>query len=377
MKIKERIYLVVLLKMKTRKIKLFDPFIDEKEEKEVTKILRSGFWASGSGTRNVTKFETLFNRYIGSDECVAVNSGTAALHLALSLLDIRGKEVILPSFSFVSTAHAVIYNGGKPVFVDVKEDSLCIDTESIKKNINEKTKVVLPVHFAGFPCDIEEISDLCNNHKLELVEDAAHAVGTKFSGKKIGSHGVAVCFSFHPIKNLAMPNGGAITLNSKKAQKFKKNLNSLRWCGISDRKMWTYDVKNLGWNFYMNEISAGIGIQQLKKIEWMNKIRKEIAKKYSENLVFDTKIPFNKDCCYHIFWILVKNRNRFMKKMLKKGIETGIHYLPIHKMSYYNSKKTLRKTERASSQIVSLPIHPNLTKEEVEWIIKWGNEYSS
>jgi len=360
-----------------RNIKLFDPHIDTKEEEEVINILKSKFWASGSGTGKVKKFEDMFNQYIGSKECVAVNSGTAALHLALSLSDIQGKEVLLPSFSFVSTAHAIIYNGGKPIFVDVEKNSLCIDPDLIKKNITKKTRAILPVHYAGFPCKMKEILDLCNNYDLELIEDAAHAVGTKYSKKKIGTHGNAVCFSFHPVKNLAMPNGGAITLNSKQAKKHKKNLNSLRWFGIANRKKWTYDITNLGWNYYMNEISAGIGLQQLKKIDRINRSRKNTAKKYCQNLVIENKIPYNEDCSYHIFWILVKNRKKFMKKMQEKGIETGIHYLPIHKMSYYDSKKTLEQTERVASEIVSLPIHPNLTKEDVEWIIKWGNEFSS
>jgi perosamine synthetase len=362
--------------MSKKQIKLFHPLIDKNEEKEVIKILKSGFWASGSGTNNVAKFEKMFNQFIGSKDCIAVNSGTAALHLALSLSDIKGKEVILPSFSFASTAHAVIYNGGKPVFTDIEKETLCIDPDEIKKNISEKTRVILPVHYAGFPSKINEIFQMCDNHKLELIEDAAHAVGSKYSQKKIGSHGTAVCFSFHPVKNLAMPNGGAITLNNKQSKNQKKILNSLRWCGISDRKKETYDISNLGWNYYMNEISAGIGIQQLKKINRINKIRKKIARKYSQKLVFENKIPYNEDCSYHIFWILVKNRKRFMGKMKSKGIETGIHYLPIHKMTYYNSKKTLKNTEDVSSKIVSLPIHPNLSEEEIEWIIKWGNEYS-
>jgi len=227
--------------MVKKQIKLFDPFIDNSEINATIKTLRSHFWASGAGTNNVSKFEIQFRKFVGSKQCIAVNSGTAALHLALSLINLKGKEVILPSLSFVSTAHAVIYNGGKPIFVDVNKNNLCVDQESIEKSITSQTKIILPVHFAGMPCKMNEILKLCDEHKLILVEDAAHAAGSFYHNKRIGSHGDMVCFSFHPIKNLAMPGGGAITLNTKNFEKMKDLLNSRRWCGISNRQGVNYD----------------------------------------------------------------------------------------------------------------------------------------
>jgi len=262
-----------------KKIKLFDPVVGNEEEKALKKILHSGFWASGAGTGIVLEFEKKFNKYIGSKSCVAVNSGTAALHLALSLMNIKNREVIIPSLSFVSTAHAVVYNGGKPVFVDVDPETLCIDPKLIKKSITKKTRVVIPVHFGGMPCNLHEIQKICNQNNLSLVEDAAHASGTSYKNKKIGSHGNAVCFSFHPVKNLAMPTGGAITLNGKDSQVFNSFLKSDRWCGISNRRGSKYDVTSLGWNYYMNEFSATIGIEQLKKLDRMNSKRKKIVKR--------------------------------------------------------------------------------------------------
>ena len=194
-------------------IKLFDPSIDSKEIQISEKILKSKFWASGSGNGYVKKFEDKFQNYVHSKDCIAVNSGTAALHLALSLFDLKNKEVILPSLSFVSTAHAIIYNGAKPVFVDVEPKTLCIDPLAIDKSITKKTKLILPVHFGGMSCDLKQISEICSRNNISLVEDAAHAAGTKYNGGMIGSQSEAVCFSFHPVKNLAMPTGGAITLN--------------------------------------------------------------------------------------------------------------------------------------------------------------------
>jgi dTDP-4-amino-4,6-dideoxygalactose transaminase len=342
----------------------------------MNKILKSGFWASGSGTGYVQKFEEKFNDYIGSNACVAVNSGTAALHLALHLEDIKNKEVILPSLSFVSTAHAILYNGGKPIFVDVDPETLCLDSEQIEKTITKKTSVILPVHFGGMACDMSKISKISKDYKLTIIEDAAHAVGTKYLNKKIGKHGKYVCFSFHPVKNLAMPNGGAITINDKKFLSSVNFLKSMRWCGISNRKRTKYDITNLGWNYYMNELSAGIGIEQLKKLDKNNNKRKNIAKRYSKELDVEMKMQFQKNCSYHIFWIQVKNREQFMMKMKQGKIETGIHYLPIHKMSFYKKfSKKLEITEDASTKIVSLPIHPNLSENDVTRVIKSVNKF--
>lgn len=352
-----------------KKIKLFDPVIGQEEEKSILKILYSGFWASGSGIGKVKEFEQKFSKYVNSKNSVAVNSGTAALHLALSLLDIKNKEVIIPSLSFVSTAHAVLYNGGIPVFADIDEKSLNLQPESIEKCITKKTKVIVPVHFAGLPAELDKINKIASKNNLEVVEDAAHACGAKFQNKLIGSHSSLVCFSFHPVKNLAMPNGGLVALNHKKAEIWEKQLESLRWCGISDRKDAKYDVKSLGWNYYMNEFSAAIGLEQLKKLNKLNRKRQKIARRYFNELKINEKMPYDKNSVYHFYWILVKNRDEFRNKMKKKQIETGIHYEPIHKMKFYNKSKKLEKTDYVTKHIVSIPTHPNLNENEVSYII--------
>ncbi|AFS80028.1 glutamine--scyllo-inositol transaminase [Candidatus Nitrosopumilus koreensis AR1] len=353
-----------------KKIKLFEVNSDQQEKNVINQVLKSGFWASGSGVGNVNRFEEKFSKYIGSKFSVAVNSGTAALHLALSLIDLKNKEVILPSLSFVSTAHAVVYNGGRPIFADVDSKTLCIDPENIKSHISKKTRVILPVHFGGMACNLDTIKKICKDNNIILIEDAAHAAGASYKKKKIGVHGDAVCFSFHPVKNLAMPNGGAITLNNKSSLKSRKNLLTKRWCGISNRKGSTYDITELGWNYYMNEFSAAIGLKQLKKLDKVNKIRKKIAKRYCEEITVENKMPFNYECSYHLFWIRVKNREKFMKEMNRNGIETGIHYNPIHKMTFYAQKQKLKITEEVGKEIVSIPMHPNLTENNVDFIIK-------
>ena len=359
----------------SKQIKLFDPVINDDEVQAVVKVLKSRFWASGSGTGNVKKFERIFNKYIGSQNSLAVNSGTAALHLALSLCNIKNKEVILPSLSFVSTAHAVMYNGGKPIFADVDPTTLNIDPTSISDKISKNTKVILPVHFGGLSCDLNFIQKLCKDSGIFLLEDAAHATGSLYKGKKIGTHGSIVCFSFHPVKNLAMPTGGALSLNGKNSEHFEKSIRSLRWCGISNREGVDYDVSRLGWNYYMNEVSAAIGLEQLKKLDNLVSIKRNIAKRYSDELSVE-KMPFDEDCSYHMFWVKVKKRKQFMQKMTRIGIETGIHYKPIHKMTFYNSKQRLPNTESISGELVSIPIHANLSDSSVSKIIKYVNKFS-
>jgi len=359
-----------------KKIKLFDPVIGKNEENAIIKILHSHNWASGAGGGSVYQFEKKFSDFLGTKNCISVNSGTAALHLGLSLFDIKDKEVILPSLSFVSTAHAIIYNGGIPVFVDVDPKTLCIDPKEIEKAITKNTRVILPVHLGGIPCDLQKISKISKKFGLSIVEDAAHAAGAKYDGKKIGNHGNCVCFSFHPVKNLAMPSGGAITINSKNNKQFSKILKSKRWAGITGRKGSSYDVSNLGWNYYMNEFSAAIGIEQLKKLDKTNFQRKKIGKRYSKELEIEEKMPFDENGSYHFYWIQVKNRKNFMKKMSENKIETGIHYNPIHKMSLYNSKTILPITEKAGNRIVSLPTHPNLTDNDLNRIIKIVNKFA-
>ena len=339
----------------SKKIKLFDPFVDINEEKAITKVLRNHFWANGSGKGNVLKFEQLFKKYINSKDCIAVNSGTAALHLALSLFDIKNKEVILPSLSFVSTAHAIIYNGGIPIFVDVEPKTLCIDPEKIEKAITKKTRMILPVHYAGIPCDLDKLNKIKKKFNLKIVEDAAHASGSVYKNKKIGSHGDAVCFSFHPAKNLAMPSGGLIAINGKNIKKSKKILESKRWVGISNRVGSKYNVSNIGWNYYMNEFSAVIGIEQLKKLESANLKRKYIAKRYSEELKMERKIPLRKDCSYHIFWIAVNNQKEFMKK--HPGKMKVIR--PSESFSYDEPQNPKRKRKSKSKKRQKTPKNDN------------------
>ena len=365
-----------MLGYKKKKINLFEPSFNKLEIEYSVKTLKSGFWASGSGTRNVEKFENQFKKYVNSKECIAVDSGTAALDLALNMCDIKNKEVLVPSLTFVSTVHAILFNGGIPVFVDVDPTTLCIDVNNLKEKITEKTKVVIPVHFGGFPCDIKNIKNNVRKNSLIIVDDAAHACGTTISGKKIGSLSDFTCFSFHPVKNLAMPKGGAISINGKYSNK-KNKIKSLRWCGIDNRNGPYYDITSLGHNYYMDEISAAIGIAQLKKLDKMNSKRKNIAKRYFDEIKISEKMKFSRECSYHLYWILVKNQKNTINQLMKNGIEVGAHYHPVHQMSYYKKRTHLPITEDVGSRIITLPIHPNLSEDDVNIVIKNVNKVLS
>jgi len=170
-----------------------------------------------------------------------------------------------------------------------------------------------------------------------------------------------------------MPNGGAITINNKNAKRYGESLKSLRWCGIADRNGPFYDIKKSGWNYYMNEFSAAIGLEQLKKIDRLNNKRRKIAKRYHTEIKIQEKMPYNEECAYHLYWIQVKRRKDFMKNMAQNGIETGIHYIPLHKTTHYHSKKRLPVTEKVCKEIVSLPMHANLSESDVDYIIKKTN----
>jgi len=314
----------------------------------------------------VKEFEKAFKEYVGCDYVVAVNSGTAALHLALSLYNIKGKEVILPAMSFVSTANAILYNGGIPVFADIKQSTLCLDFMDVNRKVTDKTAAIIPVHFGGMPCN-----DLFGMSRFHVIQDAAHAAGSILGGSRIGAEGQAVCFSFHPIKNLAMPNGGAICLNNIDPLDVEK-LKARRWCGITDREGMKYDVQELGWNYYMNEISAAIGLEQLKKLDDHNLRRYEIARRYHDELDRFFRMPLDSYCSYHLYWIRVKGRRKFIQKMQDHDIEVGIHYTPIDHFKLYK-RANLPVTDMVAPEIVSLPIHPGMSDDMVSRVIKVAN----
>ena len=331
-------------------IKLFQPNLTDKARKAVNRVLDSDEWYSGNSSQ-VRLFEIKLRDYLGCREVVAVNSGTAALHLATSLFE-EGR-VNVPSLSFVSTAMAPKMAGHNVRLCDVDPINLGM---MVPKDL-VTNDIMVPVHFGGMPCEITGAEN--------IVEDCAHAMGSQINTKNIK------CFSFHATKNLNMPNGGAIALYD---MKHVDKLRARRWCGLRQFPNGVRDCFEDGYNYVMNNISAAMGIEQLKTLDRDNDRRLEIAIEYEMRLneFKFVKMPISTKCSYHLYWVLVENRDEFRAKMAKEGIETGIHYPPIHKLfKFYN--RPLNITDRVSKQIVTLPIHPRLTNGDLDRVIKSAN----
>jgi len=358
-------------------IKLFNPSLGEEEIEALREVFENGWIGLGPKTE---EFERKFADYIGTKYAVGVNSATAALDLSLKLLNINhSDQVIVPTITFVSTAHVVAYNLATPIFVDVDEN-LSMDIEDLKRKITPKTKAIMVVHYSGRPADMDKIKEVAGN--IPIVEDAAHAVGSKYKGSKCGSLGNLGCFSFHAVKNLTMGDGGAITTNNKE---FYERAKRLRWLGIDkgtwdrtdDNKSywWEYDVTEIGLKCHMNDISAAIGLVQLKKIDYLNSFRRQVASIYDAELkdIEQIKTPIKDTEDYksswHIYCIKCKDRNDLSYYLKQKGIATGVHHKPVHLYKCYNNIPSLPESEKQFKNILSLPMHTRLTMEDVNKIV--------
>lgn len=358
-------------------IRVSQPFIAEEEIKAVTDVLKSGILALGP---KVKAFEEEFAKFIGVKHAIAVSNGTIALELILKGLRIsQGDEVIVPDFTFIATASAVMNVGAKPVFADIELDTYTIDVEDVRSKITKKTKAIIAVHLYGHPANLKALKEICEDHKIVLIEDAAQAHGAEIENKKVGSIGFAAAFSFYATKNLTTGEGGMITTND---DKLAKKIRLLRNHG-QERKY--YHIL-LGGNYRMSELQAAIGLAQLRKLNLMNSTRSKIASKYLKELSTLTwiKLPKVKPWAkhaWHLFVIWVKddaplNRDELHEYLRKKGIETAIHYpKPLHQQPLIRSLKLVKNkccpnASKASKHVLSLPIHPNLRDEDVNYVIE-------
>ncbi|MBI2654883.1 DegT/DnrJ/EryC1/StrS family aminotransferase [Candidatus Woesearchaeota archaeon] len=358
-------------------IPLFKPSCGREEIKAVTEVLKSGWWGLGKKTE---EFEEKFASYSGVKYAVSVTSATAALHLSLKVLDLaEGSEIITSPLTFVSTAFAAQYNNLKPVFADVQYDTLNIDPEDIRKKISKRTKAIIPVHFGGHICDMDKINDIAKEHGLFVIEDAAHAAGSSFNGKKSGSFGKFGCFSFHAVKNLATGDGGMITTNDKSAyERFKR----LRWLGIDkstfsrasgENYVWDYDVNEVGFKFHGNDILSSIGIVQLNKLDKANKKRREIFEKYNNAFKNIIEIPIWKEgiiSACHNYVAKVDKREELIRFLASKNISAGVHYKPLYLHSVYSGVKAeCPVSDNVWKKLVTLPIYPDMREEEIGAVI--------
>ena len=366
------------------KIPLADIDFDSREEAAVLEVLKSRWLTMGAVTQ---AFEEEFASYVGARHAIAVANGTAALHLACLGVGLHaGDEVIVPSLTFVATANAIRYTGAIPIFADIEsEQDLDISVNSIKQKLTERTRAIMVMHYGGYACDMPAITELAKAHGLMIIEDAAHAIGSEIEGRKLGTWSNVGCFSFFSNKNMTTGEGGMVVTND---DSFVDKMRILRSHGMTtmtwDRHRghaWSYDVVELGYNYRIDEIRAALGRVQLSKLEQNNERRRSLSALYRERLeelIPSIGIPFNKrrgiSAC-HLLPILLPDgcdRVSFMEHMKSNGIQTSIHYPPIHKFKTYTEGGevyNLPITENVAGREVTLPLYPGLTDENVADVV--------
>ncbi|CAB3290128.1 UDP-4-amino-4, 6-dideoxy-N-acetyl-beta-L-altrosamine transaminase [Methanocaldococcus lauensis] len=361
----------------------FSPYIGEEEIKEVIDTLKSDWIAMGPKT---LKFEELFREYIGSKFAISVSSCTAGLHLSLVALNIKdGDEVITTPYTFAATGNVIVHQRAKPVFVDIDKETYNINVEEIEKSITDKTKAIIPVHYAGHPCEMDEILKIAKDYDLYVIEDAAHALGAEYKGKKIGTLGDTTSFSFYATKNITTGEGGMVTTDREEiAEKIKilrlHGISRDAWKRYSSEGSWYYEIIECGYKYNMTDIQAAIGIHQLKKVEIMRKRREEIAKIYNDEFenISELIIPITKKHvkhAWHLYPLLLDtdkiriNRNKFIEELKKQNIGTSVHFIPLHLHPFYKrtfgyKKGDFPNAEWVYEREISLPIYPKMTDDD-------------
>lgn len=371
-------------------IPVYRPWIGQAEARAVARVLRSGWLGLGPVT---AEFESRFARYAGAPHAVATSSGTAALHLALLAAGVgSGDDVILPAFTFVATAEAVLMCGARPVFADIDPGTLNLDPADVRRKLTGRTRAILPVHYGGLPCDLEALRKVARRgRRVALVEDAAHACGSSYRGRRIGVHGDFVCFSFHAVKNLTTGEGGMITTADGKAA---TRLRRLRVFGI-DRDAWArhrtkprgrleewrYQVNEPGFKAHLHDLSAAIGLVQLAKLDRGNGIRRAIAQRYDQAFralpgVTLRGAPAGAVTNHHLYVIDIARRDLLLERLRRRGIAAGVHYEPTHLLRAFRRWRVpLPVTERVWRRLVSLPIYPTLGAADQGRVIRGVAEF--
>lgn len=367
----------------------FKPNLGKEEIEEVIKTLKSDWITTGP---KVQKFENAIKKYIGCKEAVAVNSCTEGLELCLIAAGIReGDEVITTPLTFVSTANVILHRGAKPVFVDVKKDTFNIDPLKIEKAITRKTKAIIPVHYAGQACEMDEILRISKKYKLLVIEDAAHAIGAEYKSKKIGTISDFSVFSFYAAKNLTTAEGGMICLKDKEtADKLRMlslhGISKDAWKRYSKEGSWYYEVLEPGYKCNMTDIQASLGIWQLRKLEKFIRRKQEIARIYNQAFeqmreVTTLKINDNVRPSWYLYPILITkdllkiDRNKFIEALRLENIGTSVHFIPVHFHSYYKKRFGFKKGDFPNSEyvferLISLPIHSSMTLDDAKDVVR-------
>ncbi len=364
------------------------PLFGKEEKREVLSVLDSGWVTLGPKTK---QFEDEFAAYVGAKYAIAVSSCTAALHLSVIVAGIKkGDEVITTPFTFAATTNVLFHVGAKPVFVDIEEKTLNIDVSKIEAKITSRTCAIMPVHYGGQPVEMDKLLKLAKKYNLKVIEDAAHAIGTEYKGKRIGSISDLTCFSFHPIKNMSTGDGGMITTNNKV---YAEKLIMLRLHGMSKEAWkrhtaagsWKYDILLPGFKYNMTDIQAALGVHQLRKLDMFITKRESYARIYDELLgnIAEISLPYVEKNIRHarnLYTIIVDtsrlkiNRDDLVEKLKEANIGVSVYFIPLYHFFYYQKrgyKKTgLPITESVYQKIISLPLYPKMKTSDIYYICK-------
>ncbi len=368
---------------RTGYIPFYRPFTDAAEIAEATDAIRSGWLTTGP---KVARFEQGIRSLVGSAHAVAVNSCTAALHLSLVASGVgRGDEVVTTPYTFAATGEAILYLGARPVFADIDPETLNISPEAVSRCMTRRTKVILPVHIAGLPCDMRAIGRIARQSDVPVVEDAAHALGASVRGRAIGSISAATCFSFYATKNLTTGEGGMIT-TKRAALARRLRLLSLHGLSLDAWKRyrrggsWRYDVERLGFKYNMTDVAAGIGLAQLSKFRDMQRRRRMLARRYNSILsdldAFDLPREYpDSEHAWHLYivrlrqGVLMIGRDQVIDRLRAAGIGTSVHFIPLHLHSFYRrtfgyKRGSYPHAEREAERVISLPLYPGLSRRD-------------
>lgn len=368
------------------KIPFHRAFIDNKEINAVTEVLKSGWLTMGEKT---FEFERNFASYTGAPHAVAVNSCTSALHLALKAIDIQpGDEIIIPAVTFIATWEVITYFGAVPVIADVENDTHLLDVNSFESKITGKTRAVIPVHYAGQPCDMDPILKIASSKSIYVIEDAAHSLPAYYKGRPVGSIGDITCFSFYATKTVTTGEGGMITTgNDLFAERMRKlrlhGISRDAWNRYSEKGSWRYDVDEAGYKYNPTDISSALGIEQLKKSDAMNRQRSEIAVIYNDyfdncGLAEAYKVRDGRISSWHLYPLKINtgavtiDRDQFIEELKSCGISTSVHFIPLYRFSCFNGSgykaDDFPGSEYVFCRTVSLPVYPGLSHHEARYV---------